>query len=319
MLQHHRFYTTIRQTGLITCLLFMAACSGKLAEITKLKQAEISNDPFFRTLAEGYLSYAEMRDDALDFHSASHFAEKGLLAAYDTPVPPEQPSDWTIAPQQAQGLTFSRNRLIMLLAHPQIDKEPVLAAETQLAFDCWLDQQSGADNLPIMQRCQQGYFEHYARLKAALDGHAEKEATALEAIRQAELEAARLAEEEAARTAEEAKGEQVQSTSAIIYFPFDSAVPLKAARALLDEVIHYIITTNPSEVIIHGHTDRAGSEHYNLHLSERRAAYVRSRLVEAGVKDDHISHYGFGESDPKEDTEDGVRNAANRRVEIFIE
>lgn len=301
-------------------LLWLTACAGQPQSLVQLKHAKITSNPFTHTLAKGYLEYAEIRDDAYDFHSASHFADKGLLAAYDKPTEPENPEDWNIAPPQLLGLKITRTKLMALLNHSQVDKEPILAAEAQLAFDCWVDQQSGVDDKASLQRCQQAFFEHYAALKEALEKHQQAEADALAAVKQAELEAARAAEE-ARKAAEEAEKEEktIPSTATIIYFPFDSAIPVKAARALIDELIQYILQVDPSEVIIHGHADRAGTERYNLELSERRADYVRDRLVDAGVKDERISHYGFGESDPKVPTEDGVREPANRRVEIFIQ
>ena len=61
-------------------------------------------------------------------------------------------------------------------------------------------------------------------------------------------------------------------------------------------------------------TDSAGSEGYNLLLSQRRAESVRDFLIKEGVPKAKLDAKGFGESDPiaTNDTTEG--RAKNRRV-----
>ena len=47
------------------------------------------------------------------------------------------------------------------------------------------------------------------------------------------------------------------------------------------------------------HTDRHGSEEYNIDLSERRARSVIDYLVEHGIQADRLQHHGYGKSRPK--------------------
>ena len=65
-----------------------------------------------------------------------------------------------------------------------------------------------------------------------------------------------------------------------------------------------------------GHADRSGSASYNVGLSQRRADAVRAYLAGRGVPDGSISTSAFGEERPLVQTEDGVREPQNRRVEI---
>ncbi|MCL4671637.1 MAG: flagellar motor protein MotB, partial [Sphingomonadaceae bacterium] len=51
-------------------------------------------------------------------------------------------------------------------------------------------------------------------------------------------------------------------------------------------------------------------------LSERRNASVRQYLSGRGIPDGRISSQGFGESQLRVPTADGVRELQNRRVEI---
>jgi len=67
-----------------------------------------------------------------------------------------------------------------------------------------------------------------------------------------------------------------------------------------------------------GHADRAGSEEYNLKLSQRRAETVRRELIAQGVPADAITIAAKGETQPLVQTADGVREPQNRRVEIVL-
>lgn len=307
--------------------LLLAACSNENAALEKLRTAKTTSDTYGRTLAKGYQAYALEREKSEDDKSANFFAEKGLHAAFGEKVGPESPDNWPFESKEgAMGLAFARERLAKSLNHPQIGKEGALAAETVLAYDCWLDQESSHRDMDLLRVCQQEYFEQTAALNEALMVHekaALAEKAAIEAQELAAQEAAKAKEEPAAAPVDTAapayEPVPIESTSTIIYFPFDSDRPGEVASQLLDELIRYILGANSVHVLIHGHADRAGSDAYNMALSERRAAYVRSRLVEAGVDDKNIEHYGFGESDPKVPTADGVREPYNRRVEIFIE
>jgi OOP family OmpA-OmpF porin len=314
-----RIFSPVTSGLLLLLLLACAPQNIQSPHLTRLKQISMDFDPFTQTLVQGYRDYADASQQAGSMEAAYIFTEKGLRAADNQFILPENPISWFTEKQNFSMLTLTHERLMALLDHPQIDKEPVLTAKTILAYDCWVEQQANTRNIKQMRLCQQGYFELYAKLDAALDAHEMAEEEALALIKAAEEKAARLAAEQAALAAEQNKPEQVQSTSSVIYFPFDSAIPGENAQTLLDELIGYVLRIELNEALIHGHADRAGPAHYNLRLSEQRAAYVRSRLVAAGVDDAHIQHYGFGESDPQIPTADGVREAANRRVEIFIQ
>jgi len=72
----------------------------------------------------------------------------------------------------------------------------------------------------------------------------------------------------------------------------------------------------PNRVEIAGHADRSGPDAVNLAASRRRAAAVKTYLAAHGVAAAAISVSAYGETRPIIVTEDGVREAQNRRVEI---
>ncbi|MBV9932614.1 MAG: OmpA family protein, partial [Alphaproteobacteria bacterium] len=88
------------------------------------------------------------------------------------------------------------------------------------------------------------------------------------------------------------------------------------AAAILDNAAASYQTCGNAQVMIAGHTDRSGSDQYNMGLGQRRADAVRAYLAGHGIPDGVITTQSFGESRPLVETADGVREPQNRRVEI---
>jgi OmpA-OmpF porin, OOP family len=72
------------------------------------------------------------------------------------------------------------------------------------------------------------------------------------------------------------------------------------------------------QLAIVGHTDRVGNAQSNDALSLKRAQTVSQQLIRLGIPSSSLETAGRGEQEPLVATEDGVANAANRRVEITL-
>ena len=70
--------------------------------------------------------------------------------------------------------------------------------------------------------------------------------------------------------------------------------------------------------LVEGHTDSRGSDSYNLNLSDRRAASVRTYLTGKGLSNSRIQSRGFGEVRPIATNETEAGRQTNRRVELSI-
>jgi OOP family OmpA-OmpF porin len=79
-----------------------------------------------------------------------------------------------------------------------------------------------------------------------------------------------------------------------------------------------LIAQNPDilEVSIEGHADARGSDDYNQHLSEERAASTRDLLVHFGVDAPRLHAMGYGKSHLKVATQ--LADPRNRRVEFVV-
>jgi outer membrane protein OmpA-like peptidoglycan-associated protein len=83
--------------------------------------------------------------------------------------------------------------------------------------------------------------------------------------------------------------------------------------------ISEVLSGYPQTVIlVEGHTDSAGSEDYNLDLSERRADAVKGLIINRGVAPQRVETAAYGESMPISSNETEAGRMRNRRVEIKI-
>jgi len=90
------------------------------------------------------------------------------------------------------------------------------------------------------------------------------------------------------------------------------------SAAMLEGIRQEIAGRAAPEIMVVGHTDRAGTEEDNLRLSLSRAKAVRDILVAEGVSAEMIQVVGRGELEPEVETLDGVAEPRNRRVVITV-
>ncbi len=102
----------------------------------------------------------------------------------------------------------------------------------------------------------------------------------------------------------------------IVFFDWDKSDITPEATTILDNAVGAYGNCASVPIMLAGHTDRSGSTQYNAGLAERRNGSVRGYLLSHGVPDGNITAQGFGESQPRVPTADGVRELHNRLVEI---
>lgn len=84
-----------------------------------------------------------------------------------------------------------------------------------------------------------------------------------------------------------------------IFYDFDKATLRPESKQALDEMAQ-MLRDNPNVTIEMGsHTDRKGTDEYNVDLSDRRAKSVVDYLTAAGISSDRLTWKGYGESVPK--------------------
>ncbi len=84
-----------------------------------------------------------------------------------------------------------------------------------------------------------------------------------------------------------------------IFYDFDKATLRPESKTALDELAQ-VLRDNPNVTIeMASHTDRHGSEEYNINLSGRRAQSVIDYLIAVGISPDRLQSQGYGKSRPK--------------------
>ena len=84
-----------------------------------------------------------------------------------------------------------------------------------------------------------------------------------------------------------------------IFYDFDKATLRPESKTALDEMAQ-VLRDNPNVTIeMASHTDRKGSDDYNIRLSSRRAKSVIDYLISVGIEPERLQSQGYGESRPK--------------------
>lgn len=104
----------------------------------------------------------------------------------------------------------------------------------------------------------------------------------------------------------------------VLYFNSGSTDLTATSRVTLFDVMQDVFNRGGAEIQLVGHTDSAGAERLNDKLSERRARYVETLLVERGFTITRIRASGKGEHEPAVAAKDGADEPRNRRVEVFV-
>lgn len=105
----------------------------------------------------------------------------------------------------------------------------------------------------------------------------------------------------------------------IVFFDWDRADITLEAATTLDSMAASYGGCGGSAITVAGYADRSGGDRYNQGLSERRADTVRNYLSSRGIPGTVITTQGFGETNPRVPTADGVRELQNRRVEVVVQ
>ena len=109
-------------------------------------------------------------------------------------------------------------------------------------------------------------------------------------------------------------GEKV-TIAADALFDFNKATLRPEGKAKLDELVAKANAIKLEVILVVGHTDRIGSAEYNLKLSDRRAAAVKTYLVSKGIEANRVYTEGKGKTQPVT----GDKCKGNAKTKALIE
>lgn len=273
-------------------LALLSGCAG--FGLQEAQQVPPQGDTHARALRAGYLDLSQKEFDEGDYIDSDRFAGRSVTAATGGSVGPEEIAARDLPSDRVGVLTAARQRLVAGLASDAARDKPVVAAEAQVAFDCWMQEQEENFQPDDIAACRDRFI-------AAME----------------ELEAHPPMAAPAPPPPPPAPEPMALPGPFVVYFDFDRADLTTAARTELADVIEAAEKTDGETINITGYTDLAGAEAYNQVLSERRANSVIEFLVGGGVDAARIVGRGLGEANPVVMTE--APEQRNRRVEIEFE
>ena len=232
-------------------------------------------------------------DQMYDYVSALMYAERTLASAGNNTPAPLDPAKFNQPVSALPSLKSARAEMLALFDRGARDRFPADAALLQSSYDCWVEQQEENHQLDHIAACRDRFVNALKNLRTLM-----------------------TPKPAPAPTPAPAPAVQFKD-SYTVFFDFDSDALTPQARATLSEVLQALRAQNAGASII-GHTDTAGSDAYNLGLSQRRAKAVSDALLNAGIRPAVVVTDGRGEKDLASPTADNVRNPQNRRAVINI-
>ncbi len=271
----------LKIVGVLGALGILAGCAS---DIERMRSVEATGgSAFTQALTEEYRQITVFEaDEMYDWPDAGYFARKGLAAAGGEVVLPEELGNWDLPAEKVDELSQARGRLMAALDGGARESNPEVAAHAQGMFDCWVEQQEENHQEDDIARCRDEFLK-------------------------------------AMETLEGKPMMGVEPNTYIVLFDWDRSDINAAGQAVIDQVLADAAQMGAVNISATGHADRSGSEDYNLSLSLRRADSVREALINGGIPAEAITVAGRGESEPAVPTPDGVREQANRRVEIILQ
>lgn len=112
--------------------------------------------------------------------------------------------------------------------------------------------------------------------------------------------------------------EPVPPAKYILYFFWNSTKLKPDSRKAIKEIIIEIEKRASNDIEVIGHTDRSGTDEFNMTLSQNRAVKVRELLIAANIAPTAIRVGFHGEGNPLITTVDNVPEPRNRRVEVIV-
>ena len=105
----------------------------------------------------------------------------------------------------------------------------------------------------------------------------------------------------------------------VVFFALNSASLDGEAARTIESAAADFKQSGSARIDVRGYTDTSGNADYNQKLAERRARAVSDELIRLGVPSSAIASEALGQNDLAVATGDGVRERANRRVEIAVD
>ena len=320
----------------------LAGCAAY--DFDAVREMEADKSAFLKALHGEYVRLAAAETAERDWADAVYFNNKARRAALGDDVPPQEPSERLLSEEAVEELEAARTRLIDAI-DARGEKKPALAARAQGSFDCWVQEREEDAQPADIAACREAFLAALEELTAFpasavvllpdADGsvgaievsNAGVTQTLSEANQGSELKGPGEAPGETFTARQEdidrIFGRAMAAVPApvvrlILYFKTGGTELTDESRRKLPELLEILKRRVAPEVDVVGHTDRVGSNAFNVRLSRKRAELVRDQVIAIGVEPSQVRATSHGEINPLVPTADEVPEPRNRRVEIVV-
>jgi outer membrane protein OmpA-like peptidoglycan-associated protein len=274
--------------------LILNGCAG--TELEKAEGLKPSGSEFSKNLYTGYIGLSGFEHYEGDYRDSDNFAIRARAAASDKPGQPEEISARNLPPNTVGELSEGRARLMAALSAGARDKAPILAANAQVMFDCWIQEQEENRQPDDIALCKATFLDSLLGAEAA-------------------VKPAQMAKASAPMKVPPPKK---VTRKFVVYFAFDSSKLTPESTREILRAIDVAKNAKAKRVYLSGHTDRAGPDAYNKKLSGMRTDAVAEVIKGGGISGRMLGLGAFGANINAVKTGPGVRERLNRRVEILI-
>ena len=247
-------------------------------------------------LALEYLMFGRNLFSIKDEKNSDYFIRKGLAAANDEDLIPENPITWKADPAQIEEMVLMQKRLEIALDEPHIKFYlPIQTAHLTYLYDCWISRESKAVfRSDELAQCRTRFSKLLDEVEHFIDDQKkDKQPDVL---------------------ITEPQFERYEILFDFALFKLND----KANKDLL-EVIKYLQTLSGDyRILVVGNADRVGLELSNQSLALNRADVVRNYLIKNGVPEDLVEMRSVGEDYPDIITRDGTQQQSNRPAGIYV-
>lgn len=273
----------ISVAGAMAGMFAIAGCTGQ--ELYKAQAIDPQGSAFDQNLYHGYIGLSQAEYEEGDYRDSDAFAMRAAEAGTQGGVGPEEIDERGLPGDNIAELSDARAKLVAALNAGAAEANPSRAADAQVNFDCWMQEQEENWQPEDIAACRDNFH------------------VALEGLGYAPV-------------VSKAKPTSVRF---VVYFDTDKYEVDTDAEAVLAEARAAAEKLGTPIVRISGNADTVGSADYNQKLSELRAQAV-AKVMEAGNTPVRaMLTEAHGELKPALMTADGTAEKRNRRVEIILD
>lgn len=306
---------------IITASLSASAAPKETPGIEKARNARFYDNIFKEKLRTGYIELSDAEWNKGDKQDAVHYGEKAMAISYELDPEMENLYNRKITVQVMNNLLGAKYFLEAAFVKGIKEIIPDIAADAQVKFDCWLENEEEGEKSELIDVCKQAFEKNRQIIVEVLDDMKANEMENRRILkeqleREAEMQAAKKFESQIAE--QKAKMRKMPEYSLIFFRYNDTALGI-TGKGILDKVAKDIEIFQPRKVVISGHADKTGSYEYNMRLAMKRGQAMANYLIQQhGIDPNLLDVKAYGENDPRVYEGQHIKDVRNRYVRIIF-